>query len=80
MESVNSADISSFEERGFLVVENLFSKLEVEDMKTACHKLVDKLDPEKESPPAFKTSGDQKGKWNIHGMIIVTKTVCQELF
>lgn len=62
MESVNSADISSFEERGFLVVENLFSKLEVEDMKTACHKLVDKLDPEKESPPAFKTSGDQKDR------------------
>lgn len=60
MEFISSADIDSFENHGYLVVKNLFSEPEVEDMKTACHRLVEKLDPDKERPPVFKTQGEQK--------------------
>lgn len=62
MESANNADIRSFERDGYLVVANLFSKAEVKDMKMACHNLVEKLDPDTERPPVFKTTGEQKDR------------------
>jgi len=54
--------MSSFEDRGYLVVEKLFTSAEVGEMKNACRGLVENLDPETERPPVFKTTGQQRDR------------------
>ena len=59
--TIDSGEVASFNDRGYLVVEKLFDATEIAEMKRACHGLIEKLDPEKERPPVFKTTGEQRG-------------------
>lgn len=60
--TIDSGEVASFNDRGYLVVEKLFDATEVAEMKRACHGLIEKLDPEKERPTVFKTTGEQRDR------------------
>lgn len=62
MTELSTSQVGSFKEDGFLVIKNLFEASEVKEMRDACDNLVEKLDPEKERAPVFKTADSQRDR------------------